>query len=350
MWDNPTIKEALLIVGRTEIPGFNGNGIISLKDLQSTPPIQIGGEFQYVQALDLSEVDEDDPMWLNDGIREEGNTEDRIEQFENAFEVKGFKTTYVPPIMGTDGKPRDGRGRIIAAKRRGESFIPTYVYAYDHDTEMQRISNGLKPNMDHDPSFSANRESIIKAGLHLIKIGELELAEVPVRHWLQHILKVQETFNARNITIIVNAILKRGVGGGEALVRIQDRKKWEKWVLKNLGFKVDNKQVFLLAADNDTYAYRAWCQHILPAIAENESPIKIVLYTNCHLPEAARKNVKKFATNLQFFRDASYTMVGEDYGLPMKPRTSPYELLGAVPQIIAEHNIDGWKLIDIDQY
>jgi len=115
------------IQGLRVIPGFNGNGNIYLEDYLKNgiqPPTIKSGTFSHIGVLDLNTVDEDDDKWLNIGIREEGNTEERIEAFENKYEVEGWKTLYVPPLMGTNGDPRDGRGRIIAAKRRGERYIP----------------------------------------------------------------------------------------------------------------------------------------------------------------------------------------------------------------------------------
>ena len=37
------------------------------------------------------------------------------------------------------------------------------------------------------------------------------------------------------------------------------------------------------------------------AIVKNDTPIEIVLFTNNHIPAEARKNIKKFQTNLEYF-------------------------------------------------
>ena len=135
--------EGLPIEGAHMIPNFNGVGIINLEDYNKkelSPPQIEGGIFDHIGVLDLDEVDENDEKWLNKGIREEGNTEDRIQSFENKFEVDGFKTTYIPPIMGTDDEPRDGHGRIIAAKRRGEKKIPVYYYVITDKSETCKIT------------------------------------------------------------------------------------------------------------------------------------------------------------------------------------------------------------------
>ena len=129
------------------------------------------------------------------------------------------------------------------------------------------------------------------------------------------------------------------------------RKKHEAYCEK-AGYKLDKKTI-LLCCDSDTYAYRAWCQYILPAIIKNNDPIRIILFTNNHVPAEARKNVKKFKKNVDYFLEASFLMVAKDLGLPEIPvKTQPYQLLGCVPQIIGKHDgyRKGSRLVPIDSY
>ena len=349
------------IEGPHRIPGFNGVGDIDLEDYitkKVMPPEIRAGKFSHIGSLDLSTVDENDSIWENPGIREEGNTEDRIETFENAYEVEGFNTDVVPPMMGTNGKPRDGRGRVIAAKRRGEKSIPVFYYVIEDDSEKSRVSDGLRQNFRHPVSFAATMESVVVGCLYLIKCGELALNEVSVRDYLKKELTIGQRFAEHNITKIVNSILKRGVAGGDPLVIVRDRKKWEAYCEK-AGKKVDNKTIFLLSADSDTYSFRAWCQHILPAIVKNDSPIEIILFTNNHIPAEARKNLKKFQTNLEYFLDASYLMVEKDYApdwpmgeLKLPVKSVPYKILGCMPQVVGRHEsyAKGYRFVKIENY
>ena len=349
------------IEGPHQIPGFNGVGEINLVDYitkKVLPPQIRSGKFSHIGVLDLDVVDEDDLIWENVGIREEGNTEDRIETFVNTYEVEGFRTNVVPPLMGLDGSPRDGRGRIIAAKRRGERFIPVFYYVIEDDSEKSRVTDGLENNLRHPVSFAATMESVITGSLYLIKCGELALNEVSIRDYLHDELNIQQRFASHNITKIVNSILKRGVAGGDPLVVVKDRKKWEAYCEK-AGKKIDNKTVFLLSADSDTYAFRAWCQHILPAIVKNDSPIEIILFTNNHIPAEARKNIKKFETNLEYFLNASYLMVEKDYApdwqfgeLKLPVKSVPYKILGCIPQVIGKHEsyARGYRFVPIANY
>jgi len=349
------------IEGPHRIPGFNGVGEINLEDYitkKVLPPKIRAGKFSHIGVLDLSIVDEDDPIWENIGIREEGNTQDRIETFENAYEVDGFKTDVVPPMMGIDGKPRDGRGRIISAKRRGEKFIPVFWYIIEDDSEKSRVTDGLENNLRHPVSFAATMESVVVGCLYLVKCEEIALNEVTIRNYLHDELNIEQRFASHNITKIVNSILKRGVAGGDPLVHVKHRKKWEAFCEK-AGKKIDNKKVFLLSADSDTYPFRAWCQHILPAIVKNDIPVEIILYTNNHIPSEARKNMKTFQTKLEYFLDASYLMVEKDYapGWPMGElrlpvKTVPYKMLGCVPQVVGKHEsyTKGYRFVQIENY
>tara|TARA_B100001778_G_C18564575_1_gene619430 strand:- start:145 stop:1278 length:1134 start_codon:yes stop_codon:yes gene_type:complete len=349
------------IEGPHQIPGFNGVGEINLEDYikkMVLPPRILAGKFSHIGSLDLSIVDENDPMWENVGIREEGNTRDRIETFENTYEVEGFNTDFVPPMIGTDGKPRDGRGRVIAAKRRGEKFIPAFYYVIEDDSEKSRVSDGLTQNLRHPASFTATMESVVIGCLYIIKCGELALNEVGIRNYLHNELNIEKSFSTGNITKIINSILKRGVAGGDPLVHVKDRKKWEAYCEKS-GKKVDNKTVFLLSADSDTYAYRAWCQHILPSIVKNDSPIEIILFSNNHIPAEARKNIEKFQDNVKFFLDASYLMVEKDYApgwtmgeLKLPVKSVPYKILGCIPQVIGKHDsyARGYRFVNIENY
>lgn len=348
--------EELPIEGACQIPGFNGVGTIDLKDYNKkelTPPKIKGGVFSHVGVLDLNEVDEDDEKWKNIGIREEGNTEERIQTFENKFEVEGFKTTYVPPMMGTDEDPRDGKGRILGAKRRGERFIPIYYYVITDDSQKSRVTDGLKRNLDHDPAFGATMESVITGCLFLINSNELKLNEVSVRDYLNNEINIQDYFAKHNITKIVKAVLARGKNGGDSpLVLVQDRKKWVTWCEK-AGVVIDNKKIFLMSCDNETYPWRAWCQHILPAIMENDQPVEIIPYSNKHIPAEARNNIQKFKNELEFCLESSYLMVSKDYEpiqLPVK--NAPYVCFRTIPQIVGKHNTayKGYRLINIDQY
>lgn len=304
----------LPIVGSQQIPGFNGVGTIDLTDYLSNkvvPPVMEGYKFEYVSNLDLSTVDEDDPAWSNDLIRSEGTIKERIDEFENKFEVSGFKTCYVPPMIDTKQTPIDGRGRVMGAKKRGERFIPVFVYSRIDKTETCRVANGLISNLEHDPATKATREDVVVSALGLIKLGELENDEVDIRSFLMNRIHINKYFNARNITLIVDAITKRAAAG-DAVVRVANREDHVRWCEKKAGIKIDNKKTWLFSVEQDTYAMRALCQAVLDAVVNDKDPAQIVLYTNSHLHSDARKNMKNFVKDLDFYISAAYKMVARD--------------------------------------
>ena len=145
--------------------------------------------------------------------------------------------------------------------------------------------------------------------------------------------------------------MKRGEGGADPLVRVEVRGKHVAFCEK-AGYKIDNKTTILLCCDSDTYAYRAWCQHILPAITKNNDPVRIILFTNNHVPAEARKKMKAFKNFVEYFVDASYLMVENEKGVEYKTHPAPFELLGCIPQIIGLHDAyrKGHRLVSIDKY
>lgn len=326
------------IFGPTILPGFNGVGEINLEDYIGRPIPEIKGyTFSHVGSLDLEEdVDESDERWLNDAIREEGNTEDRIEQLENNFEIGGFKTIH-DPGMGTEEEPVDGRGRAISAKRRGETKMPWYFYTKQSKGERCRVSGGIIRNLERDPATGATRNDVIRGGVYLIRKGELQNNDSDITYWLKHDLKIHKSFNQRNVTMILTGIKKQVDAGGD-VVRLQKRPLWEGWILKHVGKKVDDQKVWLFSVDSGTYAYRCLCEAILEAIIHDRDPAEIVLYTNSLLVSDARDNAKKFLEILQSLVDATYKLVGKDYGLIMPMKKKSYKILGFIPQFLVDHD------------
>lgn len=347
------------IVGPQQIPGFNGVGTIDLTDYLSNkvvPPVMEGYKFEYVSNLDLSTVDEDDPNWFNDLIRSAGTVKERIDEFDNKFEVSGFKTCYIPPMVDTKQTPIDGRGRVMGAKKRGERFIPVFVYSRIDKTETCRVANGLISNLEHDPATKATREDVVVSALGLIKLGELNNDEVDIRSFLMNRIHINKYFNARNITLIVDAIMKRA-DAGDAVVRVEEREAHKRWIEKKAGIKIDNKKTWLFSVEQDTYAMRALCEAVLDSIVNDKDPAQIVLYTNSHLHSVARENMQNFVKDLEYYISAAYKMVAKDIFAGNKQMISafkcnkkPYVILGARPQLIGCHDLESTDLIPIDQY
>ena len=219
------------IAGPKKLPGFNGVGEINLEDYVGMEiDIPEGYSFGTLGSLDLDEeVDELDDVWSNDGVREEGNADDRIDSLQNSYSVNGYKTKDEPGMGSKDpnGKelPVEGRGRAIAGKRNKEKRIPWINLKKDEPGELARISAGVLANLKHDPATKATREDVITAGLKLIGDGELNPNAVDINTWLKDRLHITKFFTQRNITLIVDGIIKRHQEGENA-VRIKERAAW----------------------------------------------------------------------------------------------------------------------------
>ena len=107
--------------------------------------------------------------------------------------------------MGTETDPIDGRGRAIAGKRRGEKKIPGLYYTKVSKGEKSRISSGVLQNLKHDPATKGTRADVIKAGVYLIKLGELNNNAGSILYWLKNSLKISDAINK---SAVVKSVLK----------------------------------------------------------------------------------------------------------------------------------------------
>ncbi len=288
------------IVGPIKLPGFNGVGEINLEDFIGMEiEIPKGYEFESLGSLDLlTEVDELDDKWSNDGVREEGNTEERIQALENNFSIKGYLTKYTPG-MGSKEGPVEGRGRALGAKRNGEKKIPWINLKKTVAGERPRISGGV----------------------------------------------------LKNFTLIIDGIIKR-YAEGENAVRIKERKPWMEILNKEFHIPVDNKTTFLFSMDAPTYSCRCFCDAVLEY--GTKTPVDIILYTKRRLPSEAREKKDIFLKDLAKYTRLTYKAIGNKRGMKFEDvdLKQHYTIKGCIPQFIEDHK-DEWnskELVDISDY
>jgi len=345
------------IVGPIKLPGFNGVGDINLENFIGMEiEIPKGYEFESLGSLDLdTEVDELDDIWSNDGVREEGNTEERIQALENNFSIKGYITKYTPGMGSKDstGKenPVEGRGRALAGKRNSEKKLPWINLKKIEPGEMARISGGILENLRHDPATKGTREDVITGGLTLINKKELQPNEVDIRDWLKNRLYIHKSFTQNNVTLIVDGIIKRHAEGDNAVL-IKERKSWVDILDKKFHIKIDNKTVFLFSMDADTYTCRCFCEAVLEHGSKN--PVDIILYTKKRLPSEARNKKDIFLRDLSSYTRLMYKAVGNRRDTEFKnvDPSKHYIIKGCIPQFIEDHK-DEWnskELVDKDSY
>ena len=304
--------------------------------------------FEY---LDLDTVDESDEDYFNLGVRDEDPQElnDRIDNLTLSFIENGWDISYFPPCFGTDGKPRDGRGRIITAKRLGIKRIPIAVYEYPDNTFRTNVTCGLIANI-HPPAVRVKRDDIIEAGIELVARGELDPTDAEVYTWLMDEVLIEKIFKAtKDITIILKAITRRCENGTPSLVKRGNSEQWKAWLLRHLGL-VDRKDYILTSVDNIAYANRTWCENILPLIIKQKTPVNIICYSGEREPQKARSKMKQFKKWVDTNYEASAKMFNN---ISQPENKRPYRFLGAIPQIVGEHfdrNVEPTDLISVQTY
>lgn len=333
------------------IPGFNRQGTINLDEFVKIQPKEfMDATFVKYIPLDLRNIDVEHPDFWNVGIRAETcNNRERIEEFKVSFRQRGFLTTEFPPAIDTNMNILGGRGRIVAAIENGEMWIPVAMYSRDDTSEMNTVTNGLIENL-YPPNSSSKFADFVAGGVRLIAKGEMKRSKQEVENWLYTKVKVDRWYdNSVNgmVTKIVDNIISKSASR-QSLVMTRDRKGWESWVESNLG--MSKKEYELMSFDNESYAYRLWTKVLQNANARNPFPVKVVVYTNQDTAKQARAKLKLFQEHLEVLVNGTYSLFESMHGVTVKQRTPVFEILGACPQVFGKHDIQGGKLIEIEDY
>jgi len=335
--------------------GFNNAGTtINLDELERLSKIEFkDADFSHFDWLDLKAVDLNSSNWKNIGIRDTDNEQSRIESFRVSFRRRGYDMSEFPPCIDTDRNPMEGRTRIQSAILNGESCMPVAVYTRSDKSERNTVTNGLIANQKK-PVFMASFDDYVAAGINLIAKGQLKPTSKDVDNWLNHEVKIGRVIdNGINgmVTKIRNAILKRSkVGGG--LVWSLTKSEAEKWIKTHLGL---SKADFVLVnmADNETYAERAW-RHVRDALKNERAPVNLIFYTTDSDPIASRTGLKKSMQYIEdLYVDSWKVVISQlpDFMKNMKiPEARPFVFMGALPQIVQSHKINGSNLIAVNNY
>jgi len=133
------------------------------------------------------------------------------------------------------------------------------------------------------------------------------------------------------------------------LIHRADPKMWKSWVAEHYG-----PDVHLMSVDNIQYLFRSWGDHIREAVMKGTQPVKVVFYTNDTKPDSARNKmtarIKEFESMYKMCFDVVNASVE---GIELKPKSDaerPWKILGAIPQIIGDHDIGSTRLVPVDQY
>lgn len=359
----------------TKRQGFNNganNKVIDLSYYQNTFVLdahhreavdQLDAEFIRFDWFNLNNFVATTPNASNAGIRAEGTTRCRIEAFKHDFNLNGWKMKHYPPVIDTDGKVREGRGRIIAAKENGEPWIPVAVFAYNDNSVRNTLANGLRANTTHDFAERNTPASFSGAALKAIRAGELKGDKASITSYLTDDCKMlnQWSWECGTPSRIINDVLREIATNNASLVT-KDTQGWYDWAEDNLS-EEDNKNLVILKVGNTATPNRAWCEHVLPKKLKGKEPPKFLLYTSSPSAETAHKDMEKFKKRLDAFYLAQYRMVNEDIldGALAKiqkqediqrllNKKKGFSILGAVPQFDDIHDIYGSEVVSIADY
>ena len=341
-------------------PGFNNGSTIDLDSPSFTNLKQTEMKafdqckFLNFGFVDLNAVDIEDEQFWNIGVRNETCAdEERVESLMTSFLNHGYMQKFWPAAVDTDCNWLDGRGRAIAAKNNGERFLPVAVYSRTNTSVRNTVTNGLRGN-NHPPAASARFNDFIAAGIRLVAEGELNRTQTDIETWLYNEVGINQwystTSGASIVAKIVNKIIKMTNLSNNLIVK-RERSEWEKWIKKNLGLKPN--EYALIKIDQQTYRERLWCRHVLPNIRNHNSyPTKVILYTGADTASEAREYMKTFLKEMKNLRDFTYELmeVNHDITYSENKRKSPYNILGAVPQIKNVHRTTGISLVPVSNY
>jgi hypothetical protein len=331
-------------------PGFNGIGTLNLESFNVLhPKVLPNGTFIKYVWIDLDAIDLNDIAIIdnNIGIRPlTGNDEQRIMELRNSFKANGWMTTEFPPIVDSNGKFWDGRGRAIAAKANGERWLPGALYSFSSVTFRNQITCGLLAN-DGLPSNPTNFGGFLCAGVALIAAGELDRDEAEIKNWLYNEAKVEQFIDnsiCGGVTKLINAILRDSETGGNIILN-KGRNFWQQFS-KEAGCS----DPVLLSVDSDTYPLRAYGK----ILQDPDTIPEIVLYTGKAMYEDDFVDaIRKTVDALEDYWKCTFDLVNSSIeGVQIKaPQNKPWKIAGVAPQIVGKHDkfFNKRKLVKLNQ-
>ena len=109
-----------------------------------------------------------------------------------------------------------------------------------------------------------------------------------------------------------------------------------------------------MSVDNNQYLFRTWGDHVREAVRKGTQPVKIILYTNDTSPDSVRSKMSIRMRELEDLYKMCFDVVNASVeGIHLKPKAGaerPWKVLGAIPQIIGDHDIGSVRLVDVEEY
>lgn len=336
---------------------------ISLADYErlhsvAASDMQVNAKFIKFCWLDISKKTVKDKDLTNEDIRDEQN--DRNEELQNLkiSISRGWDNSFFPPCYGTDGRFRDGRGRVLAAIERGEKWMIVALYSYDDEKlpVTNYLANGLTANDSHRPSQLTKMKDYEGAGVRAILSGELKNDKTSIDDFLYRVCRIERRFPGNvggPITKIRDSIMKRAAEGlNGATVRKKNEDEWYAWleesIAKNPIYWYQNHNVsdvtdIAFHKTGRGAAERILTRHILSDNGASVGKVThIVLYGDGTRDSLIKEHVA-FEEALQNYYNNIYKWINHEIsGIELKHDVnSPmWKILGVVPQFIEDEHHD----------
>jgi len=336
--------------------GFNNNGTINFEDFEDLKSAQNperldftsqGGTFRCFDILDISDIKVSDLKSDNTAIRSEKEFDERIRRLQNAFSVNGFSTTKFPPCVDQDDNILDGRGRIAAAIRNGEKRIPVARFDLKDQSSVTMHTIGLLANKTKFPKSDASSSDCLSYAKSLLLEG---VSFEDVKKKLRDEFQIDQQLGHAEATKLFNKIKKDMNKSEFSLVQHHRPETAKQWISDNL----EVTKYHLLNTSHETYTGRAWEQIL------KDPNSKIIFYHTGGLgctKEEIRKAHKNAEKRLKSLWSETFEVVRSSiarasggYVKITKPDNSPYEILGAIPQIFGEHDFKRPELIPLNEF
>lgn len=320
--------------------------------------MQVNAKFMKFCWLDISDKTVNCKDLTNEDIRDEQN--DRNEELQNLkiSISRGWDTTFFPPCYGTDGRFRDGRGRVLAAIERGEKWMIVALYSYS-DSKMpvtNYLANGLTANDSHRPAQLTKMGDYEGAGVRAILSGELNNDENSVDDFLYRICRIERRFPNNvggHITKIRNSIMKRAAEGKNgATVRRKDEAEWKQWLEDSIArnpiywyqkHSISDTSDIAFHKTGRGAAERILTRHILAENGAADGKVtNIVLYGDGTRESLIREHIAFEETLQKYYKNVYKWVNHEISGVELRHDiNSPmWKILGVIPQFIEDENHD----------
>mgnify|MGYP003134740737 CR=1 FL=1 len=181
------------------------------------------GVFVKFSYLYIGELDYSDEQLHNAAIRATGNKDRADEKIKHSYSRVGWKYNDFPPIVGTDGKIRDGRTRIRAAILAGEQWIPVAIFVYREDETVNEfiadLSEGLISNdgLINRPTTFAD---LSEGGVTAVKSGAILHEKTAIYDLVYNEFEAERFISEKEIPALVDEIYDRVTRGEDAVIQL----------------------------------------------------------------------------------------------------------------------------------